>query len=75
VWTIHHAVIDGRSSQLVLEEVFETYQALRDGRPVPERAAPRPFGMAEDVDEGGVVSREGLYQRFRDRPKTARPRS
>jgi hypothetical protein len=26
--------------------------------------------MAEDADEGGVVSREGLYQRFRDRPET-----
>jgi amino acid adenylation domain-containing protein len=43
VWTIHHAVIDGRSIQLVLDEVFAHYEALREGRPAPERPAPRPF--------------------------------
>jgi amino acid adenylation domain-containing protein len=43
VWTIHHAVIDGRSIQLVLDEVFAHYDAAGDGRPAPERPTPRPF--------------------------------
>ncbi|HEX2211108.1 MAG TPA: amino acid adenylation domain-containing protein [Longimicrobium sp.] len=43
VWTSHHALIDGRSRRILLREVFEDYQALRDGRELPavER---RPFG-------------------------------
>ena len=32
VWTFHHAVLDGRSFPIVLEEVFTTYDALVAGR-------------------------------------------
>ena len=43
VWTVHHAVVDGRSITLVLKEVFEYYEALKRGEepllPVP----PRPY--------------------------------
>jgi amino acid adenylation domain-containing protein len=43
VWTIHHALVDGRSIQLLLDEVFARYEAQRDGRPMPEAPARRPF--------------------------------
>src|SRR4051812_38072254 len=31
VWTFHHALLDGRSHRLVLEEAFAAYEAFRDG--------------------------------------------
>jgi amino acid adenylation domain-containing protein len=33
VWTFHHASLDGRSFKLLLEEVFQLYDATRDGTP------------------------------------------
>ncbi|HEX8184822.1 MAG TPA: condensation domain-containing protein, partial [Blastocatellia bacterium] len=42
IWTFHHAIIDGRSFVLVLEEVFALYEALRSGRAL-ELPAPRPY--------------------------------
>jgi amino acid adenylation domain-containing protein/non-ribosomal peptide synthase protein (TIGR01720 family) len=42
VWTHHHLLIDGWSGALVLDEVFDAYEALRRGAPV--RIEPRrPF--------------------------------
>ena len=32
IWTFHHLVLDGRSFPQVLSEVFQSYDALRDGR-------------------------------------------
>ncbi|PYS79818.1 MAG: non-ribosomal peptide synthetase, partial [Acidobacteria bacterium] len=43
VWTSHHALLDGRSRLLLLEEVFELYRALREGGE-PRLASPRPYG-------------------------------
>ena len=39
VWTFHHALLDGRSFPLLLDEVFQTY----DGFITYESAAPRPY--------------------------------
>lgn len=36
VWTFHHAMIDGRSQQLVLREVLDALDLVAAGRPVPE---------------------------------------
>src|SRR5262245_6524818 len=40
VWTYHHALVDGRSRVLVLNEVAACYDALRDGRAVDLAPAP-----------------------------------
>jgi amino acid adenylation domain-containing protein len=43
VWTIHHALIDGRSMNQIWREWFETYDALIDGRkPLAEPVLPAP---------------------------------
>ena len=42
VLTFHHAVLDGGSLRLVVEEVSDAYAAIREGRTVPDRPAP-PF--------------------------------
>jgi hypothetical protein len=40
VWTFHHALLDGRSFALVLQEVFDAYRELRAGR-APGAPPPR----------------------------------
>ncbi|HEX7978161.1 MAG TPA: amino acid adenylation domain-containing protein, partial [Gemmatimonadaceae bacterium] len=42
VWTFHHAILDGRSFLILLEEVFERYDARATGSRV-ERADPPPY--------------------------------
>jgi hypothetical protein len=42
VWTFHHALLDGRAMVLVLSDVFNAYEARRDGVEV-ELPALRPF--------------------------------
>jgi amino acid adenylation domain-containing protein len=42
VWTFHHALLDGRSHRLVLEEAFTAYEAFRDGCH-PSLLPARPF--------------------------------
>ena len=34
LWTYHHALIDGRSRIILLEDLFALYDALRDGRSI-----------------------------------------
>ena len=34
LWTFHHMLLDGRSFPILLREVFEVYQAIRDGKQV-----------------------------------------
>src|SRR5262245_13887021 len=36
VWTFHHVLLDGRTFPALLRELFDDYQALRDGTPLPE---------------------------------------
>ena len=45
VWTSHHALLDGRSRLILLEELFELYEATRDGRTpaLPPAPSVRPF--------------------------------
>jgi amino acid adenylation domain-containing protein len=42
VWSQHHLLLDGWSGLLLLREVFETYEAYRQGRK-PETEQPRPY--------------------------------
>lgn len=42
VWTFHHAIIDGRSFVLVLQEVFAFYEAFAKGEEL-ELPLPRPY--------------------------------
>jgi hypothetical protein len=42
IWTHHHLLLDGWSMPLIFREVFETYEALRQGREL-ELPRPRPF--------------------------------
>ena len=43
LWTYHHILVDGRSTFLIMEELFQYYQAFRDRRDlkIPQ---PRPYG-------------------------------
>src|SRR5438477_8943935 len=43
VWTFHHALLDGRSFPLVLNEVFAFYESFRRGQ-ILELPLPRPYG-------------------------------
>ena len=42
LWTYHHILVDGRSTFIIMNELFEYYQAVRDGHDLvlPE---PRPY--------------------------------
>src|SRR5205823_5752704 len=42
VWTFHHALLDGRSHRLVLEQAFAAYEAFREGGD-PASPSMRPF--------------------------------
>ena len=42
VWSFHHLQLDGWSTGLLLEEVFDSYEALRRGDP-PRHSPPRAF--------------------------------
>jgi hypothetical protein len=42
IWTLHHLLLDGWSLPLIFREVFETYEALRQGEEI-EQTRPRPF--------------------------------
>ena len=42
VWSLHHAILDGRAFVLVLKEVFAFYQALQTGTPL-RLPPPRPL--------------------------------
>lgn len=42
VWTYHHAYLDGRSRALIMDEVFEAYEAYAQGG-VPELPPAAPF--------------------------------
>src|SRR5439155_13265599 len=42
VWTFHHALLDGRSHRLILEEAFAAYDAFREGSH-PSLVPVRPF--------------------------------
>ena len=42
VWTSHHALLDGRSRRLLLEELFAIYEAVCQGAE-PHLAAPPPY--------------------------------
>jgi len=42
VWTFHHAVLDGRTFQILLREVFEAYTELETGR-IAARPAPPDY--------------------------------
>ena len=43
VWTVHHALLDGRSFPLVLREAFALYDAAATGRTPALGAPPRPY--------------------------------
>ena len=68
VWTLHHAVLDGRAYRFVLEEVFEAYASLRAGG---EPSLPRrpPFRayidwlQHQDINAGETYWR-GLLRGF-----------
>jgi hypothetical protein len=42
IWTHHHLLLDGWSLPLIFREVFETYEALRQGEEI-KQTKPRPF--------------------------------
>lgn len=72
VWTFHHALLDGRSHALLLEEHGRLYTALREGR-TPELSPARPFAAylawlaAQPVDEARSYWQAAL-RNFMDAP-------
>ncbi|MFJ9381828.1 amino acid adenylation domain-containing protein, partial [Streptomyces sp. NPDC101455] len=65
VWSFHHLLLDGWSVPIVLNEVLEAYQALREGNR-PRLAARAPFrnfvawAVGQDADEAREYWRERL---------------
>lgn len=66
IWTVHHALVDGRCFPILLREVFEAYEELATGEPRP-RPQPASFSQhlatlsgadspASDSFWGGVLS-------------------
>jgi amino acid adenylation domain-containing protein len=64
-WCYHHILLDGLSSQLVMREALDTYEALRRGEE-PPAARVRPFSeyiswlRGQDVGSAEAVWREEL---------------
>lgn len=65
VWTFHHALIDGRSYHLLLQEVFAVYEALQRGETISLPASP-PYRdyiawlQGQDATAAGAYWRELL---------------
>jgi natural product biosynthesis luciferase-like monooxygenase protein len=65
VWTVSHAVLDGRSFVVVLRDVFAYYEARRAGCEIELKPAPRYRDYVEwlgtqDLARAGEFWREGL---------------
>ena len=58
VWTMHHAIIDGRSIVLVLQRFEEVYAALCAGRPVSPKKWPSGLAFLQErvrrIDRGAA---------------------
>ncbi|MEE4185170.1 MAG: non-ribosomal peptide synthase/polyketide synthase, partial [Gammaproteobacteria bacterium] len=64
IWTFHHAIIDGWSVPLVLQEVLGCYEALRAGTPfaAPERGAFRDYvGWLAEQDATAAATHWRAY--------------
>ncbi len=65
VWTFHHILMDGRSFPLILNEVFDYYEAICEGREFTP-ALPRPYRdyinwlQQQDHSKGEAYWREQL---------------
>ncbi len=61
VWTWHHTIIDGRSSTIVLRDVFARYDSA--GAPLEEPASPPPFRVfVEWLREQPIAQAEGFWR-------------
>jgi amino acid adenylation domain-containing protein/non-ribosomal peptide synthase protein (TIGR01720 family) len=47
LWTFHHALLDGRSFPILLKEVFQSYEARKDGLEV---AIPEPYPFQNYIE-------------------------
>ncbi|MFN8474508.1 MAG: amino acid adenylation domain-containing protein [Anaerolineae bacterium] len=62
IWTFHHALIDGRSYDLLLREVFAVYDGLRPDQTAMLRM-PRPYGdYILWLQEQNLTSSEGFWR-------------
>ncbi len=61
LWTFHQSLLDGPSIGLVLARVFEVYQALKNGQPVPERSAPSYRDHLEKMGSQGHRQGEAYF--------------
>jgi amino acid adenylation domain-containing protein len=63
VWTFHHALLDGRAFSLVLKEVFDFYEAFREGRGL-DLEEPYPYRKYIDWLKGlDLSSAETFWRR------------
>jgi len=63
VLTHHHLLLDGWSQQLVLEELLQVYDAMRDGPPGPARPRP-PFAAYLDwLGRQDLAAAEAFWRR------------
>ena len=61
-WTVHHALVDGRSLVLVLREVFAAYELIRAGKPL-DRSARTSFAHYLDYLASEDVSAQQEHLR------------
>jgi len=64
VWTFHHAICDGWSTQIVIDEVFEIYAALTEKRSIelPEPVSLRSWFKARHRDRASAVALDLMRQ-------------
>jgi len=71
VWTTHHIILDGRSRLIVLREVFDTYDELRDGREPDHPCAQSYYTYARWLSNQDWASAEkywkGVFDGFSER--------
>lgn len=61
-WSAHHALVDGRSIVIVLEDVFAAYAALRDGTSVDLTPAPSFRAYLEWLDSQNFDAHRDFFR-------------
>lgn len=62
VWSFHHALLDGRAFALVLEDVFDAYDALRDGKGCAPSARAAHTGYGQWLAQRDATADEAFWR-------------
>ncbi len=64
IWSYHHLLLDGISTNLILNEVFACYQVLQQGR-TPDWPSPRPYrDYIAWLQEQDLAAAEAFWRQY-----------